>query len=171
MLKLNTERLCILPLDEHNLELSISDFNKLEKNLDLNITEKNIGIREQNIFKIRLNGVKNNPKNFMWYTTWVIILKTENRIIGHIMLKGYPNESGEVIIGYYMQDGYKRKKYMTEALKKLIEWIFLNPDVSLIIADTVKSNIPSQMLLKKIGMEFYKEDEECFWWKLKRNSL
>lgn len=168
MLKLNTERLSILPLDEYNLELSINAFNKMEKNLGLTITNKNIGDREKNVFKIRLNGVKNNPMNYMWYTTWIIILKLENRIVGHIMLKGYPNENGEIIIGYYMQDEYRCKGYMTEALRGLTQWAFLNYDVKYIIADTLKNNILSQKLLQKIGMVFYKEDDECIWWKLKR---
>jgi ribosomal-protein-alanine N-acetyltransferase len=54
MLKLNTERLNILPLDKYNLELSINDFNKMERNLELTVTDKNIGIREKNVYKIRL---------------------------------------------------------------------------------------------------------------------
>lgn len=166
MFKLSTERLDLLPLDEYNLELSIKDFNELEKNLALTVTDENIGVREKNVYKIRLEGVKNNPANYMWYTTWVIISKEENRIVGAIMIKGYPNENGEVIVGYAMQDGYKRKGYMLEALKSLTQWIFLNPDVKCIIAETLKSNIPSQELLKKIGMVFYKEDDEFFWWKL-----
>ncbi|NMM64291.1 GNAT family N-acetyltransferase [Clostridium sp. P21] len=168
MLKLNTERLLILPLDEYNLRLSIDDFNKMEKNLGLTITDKNIGYREKNVFKIRLNSVKNNPMNYMWYTTWIIILKSENRIVGHIMLKGYPNENGEVIIGYYSQDEYRCKGHMTEALRRLTQWAFLNSDVKCIIADTLKNNIPSQKVLQKIGMVFYMEDDECFWWKLER---
>lgn len=166
MLKLDTERLNITPLDEYNLELSINDFNKMERNLRLAITDKNIGVREKDVFKIRLKGVKDNPQKFMWYTTWIIILKNENRVVGHIMLKGYPDENGEVVVGYYMQDDYKRKGIMLEALKGITEWMFLNHDLKYIIADTLKSNIPSQKLLQKLGMEFYKEDNECFWWRL-----
>jgi ribosomal-protein-alanine N-acetyltransferase len=166
MLKLSTEKLYIFPLDEHNLELSIKDFNELEQNLELTITDENISTREKNVYKIRLEGVKNNPINYMWYTTWVIILKEENRIVGGIMIKGYPNENGEVIVGYAMQDCYKRRGYMLEALKSLTQWIFLNPNVKRIVAETVKSNIPSQELLKKIGMVLFKEDDEFFWWKL-----
>lgn len=168
MIKLNTKRLDILSLDEPTLALSINDFNKMEELLGLTITDKNIGLREKNVFKIRLLDVKNNPTNYMWYTTWVLILRTENRIIGHIMLKGYPNKSGEVIVGYYTQDNYRRKGFMVEALNSLTNWMFSNCDVKCIVADTLKSNIPSQKLLKKLGMTFYKEDDECFWWKLER---
>lgn len=167
MLEISTERLKILPLNEHNLQLSITNFNEMEKALGLTATDKNIGLKEKNVFKIRLNDVKNNHMKYMWYTTWIIISKSKNQIIGHIMLKGYPNEKGEIIIGYYMQEQYRGNGYMNEAINKIISWIFLNPDVKYIVADTLKTNIISQNLLKKIGMKFYKEDDECFWWRLK----
>ncbi|GIM32268.1 GNAT family N-acetyltransferase [Paraclostridium bifermentans] len=170
MFQVSTERLKIVPLNEYNLELSIINFNKMEKSLGLTVTDKNIGLREKNIFKIRLNDVKNNTSKYMWYTTWIAILKSENRIIGHIMLKGYPNEQGEVNIGYYMQEQYREKGYMSEAINKLIHWIFLNSDVKYIVADTLKTNTTSQNLLKKIEMKLYKEDDECFWWRLKNYS-
>lgn len=170
MLEISTDRLRIIPLDEYNLELSTTNFNAMEKSLGLTVTTKNIGIREQDVFKIRLKDVKKNSDKYMWYTTWVIILKSENRVIGHIMVKGYPNEKGEVIVGYYTQEDYRGKGYMKEALNKLTKWIFLNPDVKYIVADTVKTNIISQNLLKKIGMVFYKEDDECFWWRLKNTT-
>lgn len=169
MLEIHTKRLKILPLNEHNLELSITSFNEMEKALRLTVTDKNIGLREKNVFKIRLNDVKNNNEKYMWYTTWMVILKSENRIVGHIMIKGYPNEKGEVKIGYYMQEQYRGNGYMNEAVNKLINWLFLNSDVEYIVADTLKSNMTSQNLLKKIGMKIYKEDDECFWWRLKKS--
>ncbi len=86
------------------------------------------------------------------------------------MLKGYPNEKGEVTIGYYMQEQYRKNGYMIEAINKLTNWIFSNSDVKYIVADTLKSNIISQNLLSKIGMKIYKEDDECFWWRLKNHN-
>lgn len=168
MLEISTERLKIIPLNEENLELSINNFNEMEKVLGVTITDKNIGYREKDVFKIRLNDVKKNYKMYMWYTTWMIVLKSEDRIIGHIMIKGYPNENGEVIIGYFMQEHYRCKGYMLEAINRLIEWIFLNKDVDYILADTIRTNTISQSLLKKIEMKIYKEDNECIWWRLKK---
>jgi RimJ/RimL family protein N-acetyltransferase len=55
---------------------------------------------------------------------------------------------------------------MTEALKNLIHWMFLNPEVKFIIADTLKNNLPSHRVLQKIGMVKYMEDDECYWWRL-----
>ncbi len=168
MIDVNTERLKIIPLDRQNLELSIINFNKMENSLGVVCTDENIGHKERDVFKIRLANVKCNEENYIWYTTWMIILKTENRIIGHIMIKGYPDENGNVTIGYYTQPRYRGNGYMSEVVIGIVEWIFSNPDVKAVIADTLKSNIISQDLLKKVGMTFYKEDDECFWWKLER---
>jgi RimJ/RimL family protein N-acetyltransferase len=104
----------------------------------------------------------------MWYTTWIIVLNEENRSVGAVMVKGYPNEDGEVVVGYAMQGDYRRKGYMFEALNCIIQWIFLNPDVECVIADTLKKNIPSHKILQKVGMVCYKEDDECVWWKLEK---
>ncbi|MGG7162477.1 GNAT family N-acetyltransferase [Clostridium ihumii] len=166
MLKLNTKRLDILALNEEHLRLCINDFKKFEKNIGLSCSEKNIEDKDRNVFLIRLKDVVKNNEKYMWYTTWIIISKNENKYIGHLMIKGYPNENGEVLIGYVIRKEYRRQGYMEEVLKCIIEWIFLNNDVKSVIADTVKSNIPSQNLLKKLGMTLYKEDEECFWWRL-----
>jgi len=168
MIEVNTKRLKLIPLNEYNLLLAIEDFNKLEEALGVQVTEKNIGIREKEVYKIRLKGVIENPKQYEWYTPWVLISKEKNRIVGAIMLKNYPDSNGEVIIGYAMQDGFRRKGYMFEAVECLIEWAFENVEVKGIIADTLKENNASHMLLEKLGMQIYKEDEECYWWRLDR---
>lgn len=170
MVDISTERLKIIPLDKQSLELSIIDFNEMEKSLGLIYTDENIGQREKDVFRIRLVDVKSNEENYIWYTTWMVILKSENRIIGHIMIKGYPDKNGDVTIGYYTQPLYRGNGYMSEAVIGIVKWIFLNSDVKSVIADTLKSNIISQKLLKKVGMRFYKEDDECFWWKLENKK-
>jgi len=166
MIEINSKRLKLVPLNEHNLQLAIDDFNKLEETLGVQITENNIGVREKDVYKIRLKNVIENPSQYEWYTPWLLISKEENRIIGAIMIKNYPDSKGEVIIGYAMQEGFRRKGYMFEAVENLIEWMFENEDVKSIIADTLKENEPSHLFLEKLGMQIYKEDNECNWWRL-----
>lgn len=166
MLVIDTDRLNILPLDQSHLELCISDFNKMERVLGLAITDRKPDDREKNVYKIRLKNVENNPTNYMWYTVWIIALKEENRFIGSIMIKNYPNENGEVTVGYSIESDYRCNGFMTEALKSLTQWMFLNPEVKFIIADTLKNNIPSHRVLKKTGMVKYMENDECYWWRL-----
>lgn len=166
MLVIDTERLNILPLDQSNLELCISDFNEMERVLGLAITDRKPGDKEKNVYKIRLKDVESNPIHYMWYTLWIIVIKEENRFIGSIMIKNYPNENGEVIIGYSIESNYRRNGFMTEALKSLTQWMFSKPEVKFILADTLKNNIPSHRVLHKIGMVQYMEDDECYWWRL-----
>ncbi|WP_160687560.1 hypothetical protein [Clostridium sp. C2-6-12] len=78
MLKIDTDRLIISPLNKTNLELAIGNFNKMQKILNLTATNKNVGGREKYVYGLRLQGVKSNPKNYMWYTTWIIISKAKN---------------------------------------------------------------------------------------------
>lgn len=87
------------------------------------------------------------------------------------MIKGYPNKDSEVIVGYSLEANYRGLGFMTEALEGLIKWIFINQDVKYIVADTLKDNIPSQRVLKKLSMKVYREDNECFWWRLEKGEL
>lgn len=171
MIKVKTDRLEILPLDEENLKLAISNYSEMIRRLGLSINNNELNDREKKVYKIRLNGVENNSLNYMWYTTWIIVLRNESRHIGKLMIKGYPNNEGEVIVGYALEERDRHKGYMTEALKGIIQWIFLNPEAKYVVADTLKNNAPSHRVLERAGMKVYKEDDECFWWRVSREDL
>jgi RimJ/RimL family protein N-acetyltransferase len=55
------------------------------------------------------------------------------------------NEIGEVIVGYAIEEKYRRNRYAAEALKGLTEWIFENPKALCVTADTEKTNIRKLM--------------------------
>jgi ribosomal-protein-alanine N-acetyltransferase len=175
MLQLTTERLKIIPLDVENFRLYINDTNKMEKNLGLRITNKEWDENVKGAFQYRLKKVAENKEQYLWETIWIVISKEENCEIASLMIKGYPSEKGEVIIGYGTEDSYQNKGYMTEAVKGLIKWIFINPKALSIVADTDKANIASHRVLEKNGFikngESIKtsengEVEELVWWRL-----
>jgi len=120
------------------------------------------------VMKIRLKRVLEDVKNYLWLTNWAIIHKEEKQIIGFIILKGVPNEFGEVIVGYVVEESFQRKGYATEAIKALIQWVFQNPQALCVIIDTEKDNLPSNKLLEKLGAVKYKETDELFWWRIVR---
>jgi RimJ/RimL family protein N-acetyltransferase len=161
-----TERLIIVPLTPKNLELCIGNYDEMERKLNLDISGTKPGERMKAVLNLRISKVNEAPSYYLWNTIWLIVLKEENRKIGSIMLKGYPNENGEVVIGYSIDENYRCKGYMTEALNGLVLWVFENPEACTIIADTLKSNIASQRVLEKLGMIKYNEDDECYWWKI-----
>ncbi len=166
---LETERLKLLPLNAKSLALAIEDYSAMQVELGLNVNKTIIDDEELlYAMKVRLARVLENKENYIWFTNWAIVQKESNSIIGYIILKGFPNNSGEVIIGYGIEDNYKRNGYATEAIKSLIQWMFLNPKVLTVIADTEKTNLPSCKLLERLGAVRFKEDEELVWWKIEK---
>ncbi|MGH4123526.1 MAG: GNAT family N-acetyltransferase [Clostridium sp.] len=175
MIEITTQRLKIIPLDIENYRLYIEATNKMEENLGLKITNKIWNESIKGAFQYRLKKVIENKEQYLWETLWIVICKEENCEIASLMIKGYPNEKGEVIIGYGTNESYQSKGYMTEAVEGLIKWIFENPKALSIVADTEKTNIASHRVLEKNGFIKYKESvktsdggevEELVWWSL-----
>lgn len=167
---LETERLSLLPLQACSLALSLEDYEKMQTELGLNVTNTILDEEMQYAMKVRLRKVLEDIENYLWLTNWAIVHKEQNQIIGFIMLKGCPNENGEVIVGYGIEEKYRRNGYATEALKRLTDWVFENPKALCVIADTEKTNVPSHKVLENIGAVKYKEDDELIWWKIKNTN-
>lgn len=171
MFILETGKLKLISLDGQNLRWSIEDRQKMERNLGVKITNMELEEPVKKAMRTSLKMVLENKKDYLWFTSWEIVLKIENRIIGGLCFKDCSDEKGRVEIAYGMQDEYRCKGYMTEAVKELINWAFSFNHVTEVIAETEKDNLPSHRVLEKIGMEKY--EEKMFWWKLnkvKKNS-
>lgn len=167
-MKLETERLILIPLSLNDLSQAIKDRRKMARILNLNPTVEDLDEMMLNIYKIKISNIERDPLNYQFYTYWQIILKQNNRIIGEIGYKGMPKENGQVEVGYGTDNEYQSKGYMAEALNELIRWTYLQNKVNVksIIASTSKENIPSHKVLIKVGMEKYNEDDEYYYWKI-----
>jgi RimJ/RimL family protein N-acetyltransferase len=167
---LETARLSLVPLQPHQLELSVVDYGKLQTVLGLRVVNTKLDDEIQYAMKVRLRKVLEDVENYLWLTNWAIVLKEQKQIVGFIMLKGYPNEFGEVIVGYGIDESYRRNGYATEALKGLTQWIFKNPKALFVIADTEKANISSHKVLENAGALKYKKTDELIWWRIERKN-
>ena len=165
---LETEKLKLIPLDVHNLRYSIEDRRKMERNLGVKITDTELEEPVKKAMRTSLKMVLENKKDYLWFTSWEIVLKKENRIIGGLCFKGSPDEKGRVEISYGMQDEYRCKGYMTEAVKELINWALSFNHVTEVIAETEKDNLPSYRVLEKTGMQKYQENEKMLWWRINK---
>ena len=168
MHQLNSDRLIIIPLDEKSLVQATHDYEGMQVKLGLVKNNSSLDEEMQYAMEVRLRKVKENIHDYKWFTNWAIVIKDEMKIIGFIMIKGTPNENGEVIIGYGIDEIYQRKGYATESVKALSDWIFKNEKVQSIIADTERENIASHKVLLNLGAELYKEENDLIWWKIKR---
>lgn len=167
---LETERLNLLPLQPYHLALSLEDYGKMQSDLGLRVSDAILEEELQYAMKVRLRKVLEDVENYLWLTNWAIVHKKDHQIIGFIMIKGCPNEVGEVIVGYGIDEKYRKNGYATETLKRLAEWIFENPKALCVVADTEKTNIASHKVLQNAGAFKYKETDELVWWKIERKN-
>ncbi|MFJ7405968.1 MULTISPECIES: GNAT family N-acetyltransferase [unclassified Lysinibacillus] len=165
MIKLNTERLRILALNAENLRLLIDNPKKLELQLSLTESDSFLDAELQQAMEIRYAKLLCDKENYIWYTNWLIVSKSQNCSVGGIMLKGLPNDNGEVVIGYYTLPEYQGNGYMTETIYSIKNWLLSQPNVKFVVADTEKDNIASHRVLEKSGAVLYKETAELLYWR------
>lgn len=166
-MELSTERLKIIPLTLRQFKLLLDGIDKMEKELKLSASNECLDGHTQEAMKGLYKESVKNKDRYCWYTNWQIVLKSENKAIGSACFMKCPDENGEVEIGYGINSTYQNNGYMTEAAQAICEWAISQHDVSIIIAETEKDNIASHRVLKKCGMEKYKETDERIWWRMK----
>ena len=168
-MRLETERLILVPLSIEYFKLYLEDRSKMEKNLGVEITGEKTSAEKKKIFQKPYEQAKKDRKNHLWHTHWQVISKDENRIVCGITFKGVPNNKGEVEIGYGTRVGFQNRGYMTETVKKLSQWALTQKDVKWVVAETNIDNIASQKVLEKSGFERFKIDSESYWYKIAKS--
>ncbi|WP_151736658.1 GNAT family N-acetyltransferase ['Paenibacillus yunnanensis' Narsing Rao et al. 2020] len=159
-------RLDLTPLTAGELSLATYNFAGLEQALGLNVTGTTLDEELRYAMRIRLYKVLAEESNYLWLTHWAIVHREEQRVIGFLILKGSPNEQGEVIIGYIIDESYRRQGYATEAVSRMCGWIFQHPQALWVVADTEKDNTASHNVLRRLGAELYRETAELYWWRI-----
>ncbi len=102
----------------------------------------------------KLAHERTNSDNFI-----AVCLKENNRLIGHIYLrKLLPYENLTWEIGYIFNNKYWKKGYATEAVNKILEYLFTELRAHRVVARCDTRNIASWKLMKKIGMK----QEACY---------
>ena len=164
-LTLSTPRLQIVALDLENLYHYCHHYGDVQRNLGLKVTMEDQDRDIKYVFGQAHYAAMNDPENYLWYTSWEMILETERIIIGGVCFKGPPDEDGAVEIGYGIEPEYWNRGYTTEALIALIDWAQKQPDVKHFKASTEPDNAASHAILKKLGFVAYEENRGLTWWR------
>lgn len=167
---IETERLLLKPITHGQLLKYIKDDDSLEDEFGLLPNSKNISpslkdALEQTI----LPNVHDKDKNYLYHTLWVLISKSDNKIIGEIGFEGEPDAKGEIEIGYGTYEAFRGRGFMTEAVAGIIEWAKEQDDVKIITASTGIDNVASYSILEKNNFKKVSEGEGMFTWKLELN--
>ncbi len=163
MLSIETSRLRVFPLPLAQLRLWAEDLPALERSLGYAYrgvpVEKALGDAR------RLLAAAEEAGESPYRTVWMLVQREEGVIIGSAGFKGGPDEKGEVEIRYAMGKDYRRRGYMTEAVKAICCWALEQPEVAHITAETDLVSYPSQRILEGLRFQKYRE-EETLWWRL-----
>lgn len=162
-----TERLIIKPLTYEQLVKYAACDNSLEEELNVKPSTRTISTElKEALEETILLNVADKSKNYLYYTLWAAISKTENKMIGDLCIVGEPNLEGEIEIGYGTYDEFQRMGYMTDMVAGMIGWAKTQLGVKSIVASTEKRNTASSKVLQKNGFRINKETETTVYWKL-----
>jgi [ribosomal protein S5]-alanine N-acetyltransferase len=166
-MKLETERLNLIPLtfDQEQKYLA-SDFS-LEKSLGLKEVERQVPEPLKKVIEnIILPNLKDSSKNHLFHTTWLIIDRENKTIVGSFGFKSEPNDKGEVEIGYGTESNFQGQGFMTEAISGLIKWTKLQKEIEFLVAETDIENLASQKILTNNNFTISECKNTMIWWKL-----
>lgn len=80
-----------------------------------------------------------------------IIEKESGELIGDLGIQFLQNDNQQVELGYTLNKNYQGKGYATEALKAVINYLFIDLQKHRITASSDPNNMPSIRVLEKLG--------------------
>jgi ribosomal-protein-alanine N-acetyltransferase len=172
MIEIQTPRLRLISLNEHQLRCLLETPRQLEENLAIPFSRTFVSDAVKQAIETKLGKISEaNIYKHPWFTYWLVVVATGPYGAGLVGFKGYPNSRGEAEIGYGMDPAYRNKGYTTEAVRVLIAWAFEEPDCCAVTAQVAsRDNLPSIRVLEKVGMHIYEEVPPTTLWRIDRGN-
>jgi RimJ/RimL family protein N-acetyltransferase len=169
--EINTARLVLAPLAVHQLEMYLSGEADLTREVG-EISREILTPMLKKAIEMKIVKMEGVPAiGVPWITYWLIKTKGSDFGLGLIGFKGMPDESGEVEIGYGIDQKFWNKGYATEALQGMVRWAFEHAECRRITApDTLRSNPASNRVLEKAGFRIFTESPEAISWCLEKGE-
>jgi RimJ/RimL family protein N-acetyltransferase len=106
------------------------------------------------VLPLFLEKLAANPEHYGWLV-WLLILTDSEPggriLVGDAGFHGPPSNAGEIEIGYSILPQFRGNGYAFEAADGLIQYAFSHKNISRIISETSKDNLPSRRVLEKLG--------------------
>ncbi|WP_261132306.1 GNAT family N-acetyltransferase [Bacillus sp. Marseille-Q3570] len=169
MPNIETERLRMIDFKLELVNTIVTDKTKLKPHFGIKAHEDWPMKDYAEILPLKLEELRENPSKAVW--SGLIIEKETEIIVGDMGCKGGPDAEGTVDIGYSIVPEKQGQGFATEMATGLIRWLFLEQKVTQVKADCLKTNRPSIRVLEKIGMKQVAEDDEFYYWSIKRNRF
>jgi len=100
------------------------------------------------------------------FGTYQVVRRADGHVIGDVGFMGPPDATGAVHVGCAIADDARGQGYATEALAAVLEWARGQTGLTCVLADTTRSNLASQRLLERVGLNRVGEDDELLYYML-----
>ncbi|SKB51269.1 GNAT family N-acetyltransferase [Dyadobacter psychrophilus] len=171
MFYIESTRLKLIPLTHQLLQQYHTSRPQMEAALGLNHSEIKIDPLyvteiEDALVNFWLPKTLQFPESYQWFTSWEIVLKSDNISVGGMGFNGLPNENREAEIGYMIHENQQGKGYATEALQVMSQWALAHENVENVIVHTYSDNLPSRRILEKNGFTLIGDADRILTYKL-----
>jgi ribosomal-protein-alanine N-acetyltransferase len=167
-IKITAPRLTLQLLTLEQAELYFLGNNLLEKNLQLPDGNRIIDPHFKEVAEtVFLPKLRKDEANAVFFSFFILIINETKNIAGEIGCHSTPDENGRVEIGYSTQAHFQNNGFMSEAVGVFATYLLAAENVKAVVAETEKTNIPSQKVLINNHFVIDKETEENIFWKLK----
>jgi len=165
---IETRNLQLLPCEPLHFETILEDKKGLEPLLGISVPDTWPEFPEAMPYVYE--RLKSDPTSVGWWT--YLFVHTGDRVLaGEGGLKGRPDESGVVEVGYAIVPEYRGRGLATEASAGLIRWAFSHPRVSAVEAETLTYGHASIRVLEKLGMRLVGSTEKVLRWRVGRQDF
>ena len=150
MFRLETPRLLLLqtPLEVIQKRLETDNFNATIQNLSIHFPPEWPGLA-LDMFPMWAEHLSKHPESEEW--GGILVEKSSLTAVGQMGCKGKPTPEGMVEIGYGINLSFWGRGYATEAVQALVAWLWQQPNVEIIRAETLPENLASRRVLEKTG--------------------
>jgi [ribosomal protein S5]-alanine N-acetyltransferase len=149
-LHIQTDRLELVAVWAELARAAIADRRQLAQLLNTHIPEQfppEIMADVMEYFAQRLEADPNLVGWWVWYP--VLQAEQERVLIGAAGFNGYPDEDGNLLLGYSIVEGYEGQGYATETVQGLLSWAFSQPSVKQVVATTFPDHVASLRVMEK----------------------
>lgn len=163
MVKIQTERLELIPYSLEVAEAAIADKSQIKKLLNVKIPSDWHWSEVEEVLPF-FAQLAADPLQLGW-GAWLMIHTRENTIIGDLGFGG-KNEQGIVEMGYNVLPAYQNQGYGFEAVQALVNWALTQPNLHKIIATCPQDHLASKRILEKVGMQLKSCEEGLLKWEI-----
>lgn len=163
-MKLESNRLEIIPLNLHEMRIFIKSRGDYEKHANLAVTGVEVPefYREEIKEAIQLEPESWTSKNkeYLFHTFWLMVLKKNKTIVGQFEFNGRPNPQGDVEIFFMVEVPYRRKGIATEAMVEILKWGCKTKLFRKVLIEADFRNKAAMASLQKLGFKKLPNDED-----------